>query len=173
MIFDHYIIVKESVPNCDLETASIDSLAVRVRFPDLSMEYYNLRCLKTMGNRIVKTIKVDITIEEKTSGKYARVCVLVDLTKPLLQLTRVGGRDTYIKYEGMHLICFKCGVYGHQTNGCQNGNSTVKAGDINETQHVNSNSEHFYNNGDARVVPGMEFGDWMVVQKQRRGRKGK
>ena len=80
------------------------------------MEYYNKKCLKAMGNRIGKTLKVGFTMKEKTKGKYVRVCVMVDLTKLLLPLTCMGGKEIKIEYEGIHLLCFNCGVYGHFMN---------------------------------------------------------
>ena len=73
MIFDHYVMVREWTPNFNLERVTIDSIAIWVRFPKLVMEYYDKKCLRTTGNRIGKTLKIDFTTEEKTRGKYARV----------------------------------------------------------------------------------------------------
>ena len=36
------------------------------------MEYYDRKCLKAIGNRIGKTLKVDITIEGKNRGKICK-----------------------------------------------------------------------------------------------------
>ena len=91
MIFDHYVTIREWEPNFNLEQALIDSTTVWICFPELALEYHDRRCLKAMGNRIGMTLKVDITIEEKIRGKYARVYVLVNLTKPLLPLIRFKG----------------------------------------------------------------------------------
>ena len=48
------------------------------------MEYYDRKCLRALGNRIGKAIKIDFNNEEKSRGKYARVCVTVNLNKPVL-----------------------------------------------------------------------------------------
>lgn len=42
--------------------------------------------LAFIGNRIRNTVKVDENILSKDRGKYARVCIQVDLTKPILEM---------------------------------------------------------------------------------------
>lgn len=49
-----------------------------------------------------------------TRGKFARVCVEIDLNKPLVPKIYVGGNWQTIEYEGLNLICFKCGHVDHK-----------------------------------------------------------
>jgi predicted metal-binding protein len=42
----------------------------------------------------------------------------VDLTKPLLAKFQLRRRVRKIVYEGLHLICFHCGQYGHRKEAC-------------------------------------------------------
>ncbi|WCJ24638.1 zinc ion binding nucleic acid binding [Euphorbia peplus] len=51
-------------------------------------------------------------------GKFARVCVEVDLNKPLLAKYRLQRRTKCIEYKGLHSICFECGKYGHYDEKC-------------------------------------------------------
>jgi len=46
------------------------------------------------------------------------MCVEVDLTKPLLSKFRLNGRVWDIQYEGLKMICFKCGRQGHKEDAC-------------------------------------------------------
>jgi len=46
------------------------------------------------------------------------MCVEVDLTKPLLSKFRLNGRVWGIQYEGLKMICFKCGGQGHKEDAC-------------------------------------------------------
>jgi len=46
------------------------------------------------------------------------MCVEVDLTKPLLSKFRLNGRVWGIQYEGLKMICFKCGRQGHKEDAC-------------------------------------------------------
>lgn len=68
-----------------------------------------------IGNRIGKTIKVDKNTLSREKGKYVRLCIKVDLTKPLLTMFAIKGRHFNIEYEGLHMFCLHCGKYGHTT----------------------------------------------------------
>lgn len=61
----------------------IKSLSVWVCFPILPAEHYKESLLNKAGDQIGKTIKVDNTTKVATRGTFFRVCVEVDLTKPL------------------------------------------------------------------------------------------
>lgn len=83
MIGDNYLHVQRWRPNFIAATKVIKSLPVWVRFPILPVEYYTENWLKRAGERIGKTIKVDDATRAATLGKFARVCVEVELSKPL------------------------------------------------------------------------------------------
>lgn len=53
-----------------------------------------------------------------TKGRFARVCVEIDLTKPLVAKFWLDKRWYSVEYEGLHLICYKCGRYGHGLKSC-------------------------------------------------------
>lgn len=42
----------------------------------------------------------------------------VDLTQPLLSKSRLRQKIHKREYEGIHLICFHCGHYGHRSEEC-------------------------------------------------------
>ncbi|CAN1194405.1 hypothetical protein LINPERHAP2_LOCUS42561 [Linum perenne] len=69
-------------------------------------------------NRIGKMVCIDHTTLEGSRGNFARICVEVDLAKPLLSKYRLRQRVRRIEYEGLHIICFNCGCYGHKDEGC-------------------------------------------------------
>ena len=115
---DHYLTVRTWHPNFDPLVASIDKVAVWIRLPDLSMEYYDTDVLWKIGDRIGKTLKVDRATTIGIRGNFARMCVEVDLIKPLLAKFKLRRRIRRIMYEGLHLVCFKCGQYGHKQERC-------------------------------------------------------
>ncbi|KAJ6964798.1 hypothetical protein NC652_002892 [Populus alba x Populus x berolinensis] len=78
------------------------------------MEYYDNSVLWTIGNKIGKTLKVNKATSIGMRGNYARICVEVDLTKPLLAKFKLRRRVRRIIYEGLHLICFQYGQYRHK-----------------------------------------------------------
>ncbi|KAL3534260.1 hypothetical protein ACH5RR_002721 [Cinchona calisaya] len=58
-------------------------------------------------------------------GKYARVCVEIDLNKPLVPFIWVGDVLQSMEYEGLHQICFECGEYGHRQDVCRRTKETI------------------------------------------------
>lgn len=114
MVTDHYLTIRTWHPNFDPAEATIDKVAVWVRLPDLALEYYDTSVLWKIGNKIGKTLKIDRTTSVGMRGNFARLCVEVDLTKPLLAKFKLRRRVRRIMYEGLHSICFHCGQYGHK-----------------------------------------------------------
>lgn len=62
----------------------------------------------------------DRKTEEAVRGRFARLCVEVDLTKPLLpklwigkhpQRIEIGKHPQRIEYEGLRMLCFQCGRF--------------------------------------------------------------
>ncbi|KAK2399216.1 zinc ion binding / nucleic acid binding protein [Trifolium repens] len=157
-IYDHYLTVREWSPNFHPQSDTIKKVAVWVRISGLPIEYYDARVLKRIGNTIGTTMKVDKNTLMQERGKYARICVEVDLTKALLAMFMIKGRKYNVEYEGLHLLCKNCGKFGHYSEGCP---EKAKA-ETNRQQEGRMN------------MPGNSLdGPWMVVQKQRRNRKAK
>ncbi|CAN1820518.1 hypothetical protein LINPERHAP1_LOCUS29131, partial [Linum perenne] len=83
-----------------------------VRIPKLPIQYFNYKAVERIGNHIGKTIRLDLATEEG-----ARVCVEVDLSRPLLGKYIIEDRVFYVEYESLDNICFSCGMYGHKEGG--------------------------------------------------------
>ncbi|XP_031096998.1 uncharacterized protein DDB_G0290685-like [Ipomoea triloba] len=71
-----------------------------------------------VGAKIGRPINIDTATSLVSRASFARVCVEVDITKPLLAKFTLRNRVRPIVYEGLHLICFKCGTYGHNAEAC-------------------------------------------------------
>lgn len=63
-------------------------------------------------------IKVDKNTLFRKRGKYARLCIQVNLTKPLMAMFAINGRHFKIEYEELYLLYLQCGKYGHTAEGC-------------------------------------------------------
>lgn len=114
MLADHYLLVQRWRPNFDpWKTESKKKIAAWIRIPGLPIEFYNHDSLWRVGGMIGRTLKVDMTTTIASRGKFARLCVEMDLRKLLLPNFRALGRKYRIEYEGLHLLCFNCGKYGH------------------------------------------------------------
>ncbi|CAN1775021.1 hypothetical protein LINPERHAP1_LOCUS13195, partial [Linum perenne] len=51
-------------------------------------------------------------------GNYAIICIEIDITKPLKSKYRLWRRVQRVEYQGLHVVCFKCGRYGHGVGEC-------------------------------------------------------
>lgn len=106
------------MPNFDPNADTTEKVLVWVRFPTISVEYYNLLCLRRIGNKIGRTVRIDHTTSLVSRGKFARVCVEIDITKPLLSTFTMEEKVWKVAYEGIHMVCFSCGLYGHRQEAC-------------------------------------------------------
>ncbi|CAN1170476.1 hypothetical protein LINPERHAP2_LOCUS29023 [Linum perenne] len=71
-----------------------------------------------IGNHIGSTVRLDLARAEGARARYARVCIEVDLSKPLLGKYMIGDRVFYVEYECLENLCFTCEMYGHKLDSC-------------------------------------------------------
>lgn len=57
---------------------------VWIRLPELPLELFDEEVLYAMGNTVGKTVKIVEMTLGASRGKYARICVQIDLSKPLV-----------------------------------------------------------------------------------------
>ncbi|XP_058733249.1 uncharacterized protein At4g02000-like [Vicia villosa] len=175
-IYDHYLTVKEWCPNFHPQSDTIKSVAVWVRISELPVEYYDCRVLHHIGNKIGKTVKVDKNTVMHARGKYARICVEIDLTKSLVAMFMIQNRSYKVEYEGLHLLCTNCGKFGHYKEGCPNKEETMDAQDRRNDDVAVTMQNATMENTCQKVTGNMGSevqGPWVVVQKPRRTRKRK
>lgn len=163
MIGDNYLHVQKWRPLFRADKEEIYTMSVWVRFPVLPVECYSARWLKQAGNHIGRTVKVDFATLLASRGQFARVCVEVDLDKPLMA-GYVMRWDYYrLQYEGLHDLCFGCGRYGHRDPNCPEkfDKHTTMGGDGSSTV-----AKPF---GVKQGAPeSIGYGEWTTVQRGRR-----
>ncbi|XP_061356962.1 uncharacterized protein LOC133301348 [Gastrolobium bilobum] len=127
IVNDHCVVVQRWRPFFDPYDESVTKLAVWISVPGLPIQLYKLRTLWRIGNFFGRTLKVDRNSLRKSDlgedliterARFARICVEVDLRKSFLSKFVVGSKVYPVGYEGLHLICFKCGMYGHRKDQC-------------------------------------------------------
>ncbi|KAK4253252.1 hypothetical protein QN277_010579 [Acacia crassicarpa] len=168
MIFDHYLTVRPWEPMFHPMRATINKVAVWVRLPRVFLEYYDKEALSWIGNRIGDILKIDMNTSGHLRGHYARICVLVDLAKQLMSGFTLDGIDYFLEYEGLHLLCTSCGIYGHTAGECNKGKNSQKSdGKLPEEGCCLSKASEATGEGSSG-----NFDVWKVVNKPRRPRKG-
>ncbi|CAN1172179.1 hypothetical protein LINPERHAP2_LOCUS30024, partial [Linum perenne] len=82
-IYDYYILVAKWTPSFN-EEELFKSILTWVRLLKLPIHYFNHVAVNRIGNHIEKTVHMDLAATEGARASYARVCVEVDISKPLL-----------------------------------------------------------------------------------------
>jgi hypothetical protein len=198
MIYDHYLAMRQWVPSFNASTATIDKTMVWIRIPSLNLVYYDESVLWAIASMVGNPIKVDLNTLTLARGRFARICVEIDLTQPVVGKVGVNGEWYHVQYEGLHVICTQCGCYGHVLKDCSispkkidqsntpaennsNGdkihNDKAEGGrselpkDLNEkNQFVGNDELNVRNHGDDGGADELH-GDWIKVERKKRNPK--
>lgn len=84
MVLDHYLTVRIWTPDFFSPTVKIDKTMVWIHFLGLNLFYYDESILMALAATIGRPIKVDANTLDIRRGRFARVCVEVDLNKPVV-----------------------------------------------------------------------------------------
>ncbi|KAI9122057.1 hypothetical protein K1719_006746 [Acacia pycnantha] len=129
MVFGAYLTVQPWSLGFDPHTTKVSNVVAWARIPGLSFRYYHKSTLRVIGKLLGEVVKIDYMTENRGRGKYARIAVLIDLQQALVPWIKVDGKTYGVEYEGLPLICFSCGKYGHSKERCsgsvQNSNQQV------------------------------------------------
>lgn len=130
LVSNHYLTIQQWRLNFNPNQAIISKVIVWVRIANLPNEYYDGRLFRWIGNRLGHMVKVDIAIKEASRAKYARLSIEVGLSKPLIAKFQARRRIWRLEYEGIHVVCFHCGKYGHKEESCpMAGKEDIDRGD--------------------------------------------
>ncbi|GLT77971.1 hypothetical protein SLA2020_495230 [Shorea laevis] len=176
---------------------SFTTTAVWAQLPNLSADYYDPSTLQKIGNKVGNLLRVDAHTAHHTRGQYARVCVQIDLSKPVVKYVRIGRQKQKVLYEGVNALCFSCGRIGHRNSQCtQKGspptgvnaltppssqcvNQVAKEGQPSRTEPssfalepTNMNSvQQDCSNTKMELSDREEFGPWLLVERRRPRKK--
>ncbi|XP_074318803.1 uncharacterized protein LOC141655633 [Silene latifolia] len=169
MIDDRYLTIRKWVPNFVPSEDNILKLTAWVHIPNLPVEYFNSTFLKKVGSKIGQVIHIDNNTATAQRGQFTQLSVEVDISKPLLSKFKLNGKVYGIQYEGLKMICFKCGKLGHTTEQCKKDESSKTVMEVEDQSdvHPDANAHIRANLLDAGLRPeeSADFGEWMVVKK--------
>ncbi|KAF7836148.1 ribonuclease H [Senna tora] len=159
IILDHYLTVRPWTSLFD-PNEQIQKLAAWVHLPGLPIELYDEKFLYSIGGHIGKVLRIDANTSSQLRGKFARICVELDLSKPLRSQYSVHGKVRRIEYGGLHFICFECGVYGYDSEHCR----IRKEREEKEKQMKEKNGEAIPD--EKRNVEGPQFGEQEEMEQR-------
>ncbi|CAL1355902.1 unnamed protein product [Linum trigynum] len=163
VILDHYLLVHPWSPDFRVSDKPHRSVVAWVQFPELPVHFYHREVLFAIGNLIGRTIKLDYHTENLQRGKFARMAIDLDMTKPLPTRIHLDGKWQGITYENLPHICYGCGKIGHIEEKCPaNENHMETALAI-----VPGNDSNAYQVPPPSDVPA-GYGPWMQVTRKTR-----
>lgn len=121
-VFGSYLMAQAWAPEFDPMRDEITTTPVWVRLSSIPVNFYHKTILMGIAKGLGKPIKVDMTTLNFERARFARVCVEVNLKKPLKGTVMINGARYYVSYEGLMSICSCCGMYGHLVHNCPNAN---------------------------------------------------
>ncbi|XP_039118817.1 uncharacterized protein LOC120254910 [Dioscorea cayenensis subsp. rotundata] len=102
--------------------AKLSTATIWLQFHNLPMELWDGETLETIVSQFGTLLKVDDFTVSLSRSKYARVCVEIDLSKPLCRGFWVGDDMNkvfvVVMYERLPTFCYTCGLIGHGSNSC-------------------------------------------------------
>ncbi|KAI9107084.1 hypothetical protein K1719_022612 [Acacia pycnantha] len=166
VIFGYYLHVQPWSPSFRPQEHVIDQIVGWIRLPKLPVRYYHKNIIRSIGSVFGDVIRVDYNTDSGDRGKFVRLAVNIDLTKPLTSRIQVDGELILVEYEGLPSICFNCGRYGHLKEACP-----MNLASTGGVQPENSSAPA---QKEGSVVTDMlpgenaDFGEWMQVQRRPR-----
>ncbi|CAN1147704.1 hypothetical protein LINPERHAP2_LOCUS16026, partial [Linum perenne] len=158
-IYDYYISVGRWTHDFN-EEEPLKTILTWVRLPRLPIHFFNEIAVTRIGNCIGKTVMLDLATTEGARARYARVCVEVDISKPLHGKYMIENRTFLVEYESLENICTSCGFYGHKSEECTPALAPASV----ETPKENPMTTAVEKPADDIV------GEWMVVSRRSKGR---
>ncbi|CAN1823610.1 hypothetical protein LINPERHAP1_LOCUS30444 [Linum perenne] len=168
-IGEHYIVPRLWQEGFDPCTDTLSHTLVWVRLPGLPLEFFTETFLRRIGDKIGQLVRIDQTTLAMERGNYARICVRVDMSKKLLSKYKLLHRIRRVEYEGLHVVCFKCGIYGHTNDIFPSATATADL----EGEQVRSNPL-FLEEVLAKERPEVfeEYGPWMLAKSRSKRNAG-
>ena len=103
---EHFLAIKPWEPYFRASGDNLTFVAVWVRFLELPIEFYDLEVLKEIGSAIGPVLQIDSYTATGLRGNYARLCIQIDIVKPLITSIRIGRMVQQVKYEGISTLFF-------------------------------------------------------------------
>ncbi|KAL4379850.1 hypothetical protein GQ457_02G019350 [Hibiscus cannabinus] len=159
-IFGSYLTVQPWSRKFSTSEKFPSHVMVWIRLPGLPYRYYPKALFRHIATTIGTVVKVDYSTQAGNRGKFARLCILADLDKPLLPGIIIDGSYQKLEYEGLYQVCYHCGVYGHARENCTLSPSG-RTGDVQPAVAETSKANTEEANSSI-------YGPWMMVPNRRR-----
>ena len=187
---DHFLSLRPWEPFFKPSSANVSMVTMWIHLYELPIELYEAEVLREIEDSIRKVLRIDTHTTMEARGKYARLCIQIDIDKPLINTILIGRFEQPLIYEVIQKLCFSCGSLGHLEEACpytirksKDSVATAEASlDGNFGSHnghedcrtdTPSTSPDSSTSGTSVVEKAScQYGPWMVVTRKKGGYKG-
>ena len=99
-----FLAIRQWKPDFIVFSATFSFVAVWVRLPKLPIEYYDPIMLRKIGQSTEPVLRIDAHTVSSSKGRFARLCIQVNLEKPLIRKVMVGKLAIKVQYEGINSL---------------------------------------------------------------------
>ena len=167
-IREHFLAIKPWKPYFKASEASFSSVAVWMKFLELPIEFYDPLVLREIGSAIRPVLRIDSYTALGSKASFACLCGQIDLSKPLVNLIRVGHLRQKVMYEGISALRFCCRRLGHKQENCGfrvRPMEKIREEGSSERQKVQQTEQADHTEHSDQSNP--NIGDWMIVTKRK------
>ena len=120
---DQYLHVQTQETDFHPQIAKISTTAVWICLEQLPIEYYHPEFLKHVRKKLGKLLKFDAITSAAIRGRYARVCVQINMANSLPKHVKIGFFQQDIVYENLPMLNYRCSRLDHRETHCSEGMS--------------------------------------------------
>ncbi|KAI9114533.1 hypothetical protein K1719_014231 [Acacia pycnantha] len=166
VIFDKYLSVMRWRLGFNPRKETIHKIAAWVQFLEIVVELFDKKILYNLANSIGKVLKLDVHTANKGRNRFARVCIELNLTKPLVPQYMVDDILKHMDDESLQALCLNCELFGHLKENCVHGKK-----DHNMGEKVVLKGSKEMEEGEIAESSKEVVGPWRVVQRIRKQRR--
>lgn len=110
IIAGQILVVQQWKPDFNPYSNKITTMVVWVKIIGLPLRYFKDFTMRKIGRTLGTVVKIYKLTLGQSRGNFGRLCVEIDLQKPLLPYIEVEDDVYSVVYEGISMICFNCAL---------------------------------------------------------------